>query len=128
MSSYFPLSSSNIVINNVQTKELNIGTNAGYTDALIPVSDGRINGVNITALNRRTRASRASAEAAVSSWAVRASAADNDWYSVCWASELSLFVAVAASGTGDRVMTSPNGITWTTRTSAPSRSLRPGSS
>jgi predicted RecA/RadA family phage recombinase len=29
-----------------------------------------------------------------------------------------LFVAVAASGTGDRVMTSPDGITWTSRTSA----------
>jgi hypothetical protein len=29
-----------------------------------------------------------------------------------------LFVAVAASGTGDRVMTSPDGITWTIRTSA----------
>ena len=31
---------------------------------------------------------------------------------------MSLFVAVAFSGTGDRVMTSPDGITWTTQTSA----------
>jgi hypothetical protein len=31
---------------------------------------------------------------------------------------LSLFVAVAQTGTGNRVMTSPNGITWTIRTSA----------
>jgi hypothetical protein len=29
-----------------------------------------------------------------------------------------LFVAVAYSGTGNRVMTSPDGITWTIRTSA----------
>jgi hypothetical protein len=29
-----------------------------------------------------------------------------------------LLVAVAESGTGNRVMTSPNGITWTTQTSA----------
>jgi len=117
MSSYFPLSSSNIVINNVQTKELNIGTNAGYTDALIPVSDGRINGVNITALNRRTRASYASAVDCVSSWVTRASAADNNWLGVCWAPELSLFVTVAYSGAGNRVMTSSDGITWTTRAS-----------
>jgi hypothetical protein len=37
---------------------------------------------------------------------------------VCWSSELSLFVAVANTGTGNRVMTSPDGITWTVRTSA----------
>jgi len=37
---------------------------------------------------------------------------------VCWSAELSLFVAVAVSGTGNRVMTSPDGITWTARTSA----------
>jgi hypothetical protein len=29
-----------------------------------------------------------------------------------------LFVAVANSGTGNRVVTSPDGITWTSRTSA----------
>ncbi len=42
----------------------------------------------------------------------------NNFTSVCWSAELSLFVAVASSGTGDRVMTSPDGITWTARTSA----------
>jgi hypothetical protein len=39
------------------------------------------------------------------------------WKSVCWSSELRLFVAVADSGT-NRVMTSPNGVTWTQRTPA----------
>jgi hypothetical protein len=40
----------------------------------------------------------------------------NNWQSITWAKELNLFVAVAFSGTGNRVMTSPDGITWTTRT------------
>lgn len=30
----------------------------------------------------------------------------NNWYGVCWSSELGLFCAVANTGTGDRVMTS----------------------
>ena len=51
-------------------------------------------------------------------WTARTSAADNGWFSVCWSSELSLFCAVSTSGTGNRVMTSPDGITWTPRTSA----------
>jgi hypothetical protein len=37
---------------------------------------------------------------------------------VCWSAEVGLFVAVAISGTGNRVMTSPDGITWTARSSA----------
>ena len=49
---------------------------------------------------------------------------NNTWYSVCWSAELSLFVAVASSGTGNRVMTSPDGITWTSRTSAADNSWR----
>jgi len=51
-------------------------------------------------------------------WTIRVSAADNNWYSICWSPELSLFVAVAATGTGNRVMTSPYGTTWTIRVSA----------
>ena len=41
---------------------------------------------------------------------------DNFWHDVTWGN--GLFVAVAYSGTGNRVMTSPDGVTWTTRTSA----------
>ena len=52
------------------------------------------------------------------SWLSSSSAADNQWRSVCWSPELGLFCAVADTGTGNRVMTSPDGITWTTRTSA----------
>ena len=51
-------------------------------------------------------------------WTARTSAADNNWQSVCWSKEKTLFVAVAGSGTNNRVMTSPDGIAWTARTSA----------
>jgi hypothetical protein len=54
----------------------------------------------------------------VSNWTLRTSAADNYWYSVCWSADLGLFVAVSSNGTGNRVMTSPDGINWTIRTSA----------
>jgi hypothetical protein len=50
-------------------------------------------------------------------WTSRASAADNEWFSVCWAPQLGIFVAVANTGTGNRVMTSTDGVTWTARTS-----------
>jgi len=79
--------------------------------------NGRVNGVSISALNARTRTSRASVVAAVSSWTTRTSAVDNVWWSVTWAPEISIFVVVAASGTGNRVMTSPDGINWTVRVS-----------
>ncbi|MBY6239759.1 DUF2793 domain-containing protein [Methylosinus sp. Sm6] len=51
-------------------------------------------------------------------WLSSASAADNAWRNVCWARELGVFVAIASSGTGNRVMTSPDGVAWTVRTSA----------
>ncbi len=49
-------------------------------------------------------------------WTARTSAADNAWFGVTFGN--GLFVAVATSGTGNRVMTSPDGITWTARASA----------
>jgi hypothetical protein len=49
-------------------------------------------------------------------WTARTSAADNNWFGVTYGN--GLFVAVAGSGSGNRVMTSPDGITWTARTSA----------
>ena len=125
MSTYFPLAGSNAVIPNLGGQDLYVGANTRYasyasygSNVSAPSADGRINGVSITALNKRTRTSYASAAECVKTWTGRASAADNNWHSVCWAPELSLFVAVASSGTGNRVMTSPNGITWTARTSA----------
>ena len=49
-------------------------------------------------------------------WKAGYSPVDNVWRSVCYGN--GLFVAVPYSGTGNRVMTSPDGITWTIRTSA----------
>jgi hypothetical protein len=43
-------------------------------------------------------------------WTARESPADNNWMSVKWAPELSIFVAVAWSGSGNRVMTSAIGM------------------
>jgi hypothetical protein len=44
-------------------------------------------------------------------WEAQASAADNEWYGVCYGN--GLFVAVGYTGTLNRVMTSPDGINWT---------------
>ena len=52
----------------------------------------------------------------ITNWIVRTSAADNFWFGVTYGN--GLFVAVAGTGSGNRVMTSPDGITWTARTSA----------
>jgi hypothetical protein len=49
-------------------------------------------------------------------WTIRTSAADNQWFSVCYGN--GLFVAVSYDGSGNRVMTSPDGINWTIRTNA----------
>ncbi len=49
-------------------------------------------------------------------WTSRTSAADNSWQSVTYGN--GLFVAVASTGSGNRVMTSPDGITWTSRNAA----------
>lgn len=51
-------------------------------------------------------------------WPVSFTANNNHYFGICWAAELGLFVGVAYSGTGNRVQTSPDGITWTARTSA----------
>jgi hypothetical protein len=67
---------------------------------------------------RALRATIGTVPDGVGTWTARTSAADNGWFSVCWAPELGLFCAVSTSGVGNRVMTSPDGITWTTRTSA----------
>jgi hypothetical protein len=43
---------------------------------------------------------------------------DNQWSDMIWVAELGRFVAVAQSGTGNRVATSEDGINWETQTSA----------
>ncbi|WP_375446223.1 T9SS type A sorting domain-containing protein [uncultured Fibrella sp.] len=53
---------------------------------------------------------------AQTTWTSRNAAAENQWVSATYGN--GLFVAVAFNGTGNRVMTSPDGITWTSRSSA----------
>ena len=57
-------------------------------------------------------------------WTTIQSPADNDWTSIIWSSDLSLFCAVASSGNLNRVMTSPDGITWSLRISASNNDWR----
>ncbi|HYG84453.1 MAG TPA: hypothetical protein VD907_06280 [Verrucomicrobiae bacterium] len=47
-------------------------------------------------------------------WTQRTAPVANQWRSVAWSPELSLFVAVGNTGT-NRIMTSPDGINWTAR-------------
>jgi hypothetical protein len=47
-------------------------------------------------------------------WDLNTTPADNDWRAVCWAPELNLLVAVSIDGS-QRVMTSSDGLRWTTR-------------
>jgi len=49
-------------------------------------------------------------------WTSRTNPVDNNWTSICYSTELNLFVAVSNSGTNDRIMTSSDGINWTSRT------------
>ncbi len=49
-------------------------------------------------------------------WTARQAASVNSWQDVCYGN--GLYVAVSNTGTGDRVMTSPDGVTWTSRASA----------
>ena len=55
-------------------------------------------------------------------WVIRSSAADNNWYGVTYGN--GLFVAVAGTGSNNRVMTSSDGETWTIRTSAADNNWR----
>lgn len=69
-----------------------------------------------TGLQRPSRIIKRADAAIGTNWNSRFSAADNNWRSIVYGN--GLFVAVGASGTGNRVMTSPDGITWTSRVSA----------
>ena len=109
----------------VSSKDVYVGENtkwANYSSSIanlrVSSVDGSINGVNITALNKRTRTSYSAAVDCVRTWTSRPAAANNSWRGLCWSPEVSLFVAVGTSGSSNRVMTSPDGITWTSRTSA----------
>ena len=52
----------------------------------------------------------------VENWTMYSAANSNQLRSVVWAPSLSLFCAIGDSGTNNRAQTSPDGITWTVRT------------
>jgi hypothetical protein len=75
-----------------------------------------VSGTSLPVITRAYEPPAATVKPVVSTWTSRTSAADNGWYRVTYGN--GIFVAVANSGTGNRVMTSPDGITWTARASA----------
>lgn len=77
-------------------------------DTWIAVSNSGSNNNNSLAI---------STDAGVTWTGVSIPEANNTWNSVCWAAALGLFVAVSEDGT-HRVITSPNGTTWTVQTAA----------
>lgn len=53
---------------------------------------------------------------AVSSWTLRSASSTANWISVCWSPQLRLFAACSYTSSTNRIMTSPDGYTWTTQT------------
>jgi hypothetical protein len=49
-------------------------------------------------------------------WVTQTGSTTNTWNNICWSPELSIFCASSWTGNTDSIMTSPDGITWTTRT------------
>jgi hypothetical protein len=81
-------------------------------NTLTATVDGRI-GSPVTFTANRTLPDPCAASSAGCDWTIRTSAADIEWESETYGN--GLFVAVAASRTGNRVMTSPDGTRWTSR-------------
>jgi hypothetical protein len=73
-----------------------------------------VNGYYGLAKDTYPAVSEAYATKAVSTWTQRTSPVNNNWFSVCWSPELSLFVA-CGSGSTNKIITSSNGTNWTTQ-------------
>lgn len=55
---------------------------------------------------------------AATTWQAHPASSDAAWRGVTWSPELGIFVAVGTAAGADGVMTSPDGINWTTQTAA----------
>jgi hypothetical protein len=74
--------------------------------------------IDIPNLNKKTKKTYGSTFNGLSNWYARTSSADISWKSICWASNIGLFVSVGSSSSTNGVMTSSDGKNWTERTSA----------
>jgi hypothetical protein len=94
------------------------GGEFGAVEPLVIDRVGHLGSRGTMTLGTTATPATATPQRAVSTWVTR-STNDNGWQSIAWAPELGLFAAVALSGSsGNRVMTSSDGITWVTRASA----------
>ena len=82
------------------------------------ISSLNVGNIDISALNTRVRASQADQLRAVSTWTNQNSiSTSKNWRSIVWSPKLGLFAAVASqSDATDNIMTSPDGVNWTSRT------------
>lgn len=73
-----------------------------------------VSGINVSAVDKRARASKAAVKYAMNTWAIQPSVATvaSPWRSICWSPELGLFVAVA-SANKTCIMISSDGMNWT---------------
>lgn len=79
-------------------------------------------GLFIAISNNTSAGSGVATSANGTTWTLRTAASSRDWRGICWSTELSKLVVVAASGDIDRVQTSGDGITWTPQSAASSES------
>jgi hypothetical protein len=82
------------------------------------ISTLNVGNVDVSALNTRVRASEGDQLRAITTWTNQNSiSTGKNWRSIVWSPKLKLFAAVAAqSDATNNVMTSPDGVNWTSRT------------
>ena len=97
----------------------NLETAVVANTAKVGITSGQASTITANTTSIDSINSYAGTELYVSRWKTRTTN-NNNWRSVAWSPELSLFAAVSSYGAVDRVMTSPDGITWTNRTASAS--------
>jgi hypothetical protein len=121
----------------IPSKTLNISTNGGFTalarvrftgipasnESIFKLGEREIGNLEFLrtpsgnlGIKSRNIPTTQEAIVSISAGITRTTPANNTWTTIVWAPELSLFVAIGASGTGNRVMTSGDGVTWVSRT------------
>jgi hypothetical protein len=88
--------------------------------AMYNISTDNINykSLNASKLKKNNKININSINNSVNTWILPTNTYNNNLTSICYSSTLKLFVAVSNSGTGNRVVTSPDARTWTSRSSS----------